>query len=198
MESNIYRLLNLPYTATEQEVEDAYTFENAKLSEDRFKSGSEGNDAARKLNDLNVEYRMYKEQLKQRKAGGITGFEEVDKLIKNNNIDGAQSLLDGMMDRNAEWHYMQSIILYKRDWITECRKHLTMAINLDPTNTKYKNALDKLDQVIGNGQANANNFGNQARYNNNQSSYRQGQSDALCNCLLCYCILQACAGGRGC
>ncbi|MCL1944709.1 MAG: hypothetical protein FWF56_02735 [Firmicutes bacterium] len=192
MESNIYKLLGLPNTAMPEEVENAYTFENAKLSEERFKSGIEGNEAARKLNDLNIEYRMYKDNQNQKQQGGNTGFEEVDRLIKSDNIDAAQSLLDGMMDRNGEWHYMQSIIFYKRDWISECRKHLNMAINLDPTNQKYKNALDKLDQVVGNGQANAQNFGSQARYSNNQSDYRRGQTDQLCNCLLCYCILSSC------
>jgi len=197
MDSNIFKLLGIPHTSSEQEVDAAYNALNAQLSEDRFKPGNEGNDAAKRLNDLNLEYRMYKEQQSRKQAGGNTGYDEVDRLIKENKIDQAQSLLDGMMDRNGEWHYMQSIIFYKRDWITECRKHLVTALQLDPGNQKYRNSLEKLDQVVGNGQSNANNFGDQTRYNNSQSAYQRGQQDALCNCMLTYCLIQMCCGGGG-
>ncbi|MDR3021663.1 MAG: hypothetical protein LBU60_03180 [Clostridiales bacterium] len=190
MDSNIFTILNLPYDATEQEVDQGYTVLNAELSEKRFASGEEGNSAARALNDLNTEYRIYKDDLKRKKQGGSTGFEAVDSQIKLGNIDAAQSMLDQIMDRNGEWHYMQSIIFYKRDWITECRKHLTIAVNLEPTNAKYKSALQKLDMVMSNGHIEAQYFGNNRQSGN--GSYARGQQDMLCNCMLGYCLAQLC------
>ena len=48
----------------------------------------------------------------------------MEKLIKNGNISAAQSLLDGVNERNAEWHYLQSVIFYKKNWISESEKQL--------------------------------------------------------------------------
>jgi molecular chaperone DnaJ len=197
MESNIHKLLSLQDNATFQEVEAAYNALYSRLSNDRFKSGQEGNDAARALHELNVEYRLYKEGVERMVKGGATGFEEVDALVKEGKVSQAQAILDSIIDRNGEWHYMQSIVLYRREWLTECRKHLVMAINLEPTNAKYKGALEKLDMIIGNGSINAQHLGNQHHHNDAHSQMRQ--NDMLCNCLAGACLAHLCCGaGRGC
>ncbi len=114
-----------------------------------------------------------------------------DSLIKEKKIDEAQRVLDNISDRNAEWHYLQSRIYYNREWISECKKHLEMAVNADPTNEKYKRTLDKLNQIIGNKNANPENLHSEdQRYQYEQQNMNAGNS--LLNCCSTYCLMSMC------
>ena len=59
-------------------------------------------------------------------------------------IERAQSLLDRIKERDAEWHYVQAAVDYYKRFYLECRKHLKKAIKLDPENGKYRAALEEL------------------------------------------------------
>ena len=114
-----------------------------------------------------------------------------DSLIKEKKIDEAQRVLDNVSDRNAEWHYLQSRIYYNREWLSECRKHLEMAVNADPSNEKYKRTLDKLNQIIGNKNANPENLHSEdQRYQYEQQNMNAGNS--LLNCCSTYCLMSLC------
>ena len=43
---------------------------------------------------------------------------------------------------------MQAIVFYKREWLTESKTQLEMALREDPDNTKYRSSLDKLNLTI--------------------------------------------------
>lgn len=114
-----------------------------------------------------------------------------DSLIKEKKFDEAQKVLDDINDRNAEWHYLQSRIYYNREWISECKKHLEIAISTDPTNDKYKRTLDKLNQIIGNKNANPENLHAEGQ----QAQFEQQNMDAgnsLLNCCSTYCLMSMC------
>jgi hypothetical protein len=75
-------------------------------------------------------------------------FSEIEKNIRENNLNLAQDLLDKFNDRNAEWHYLQSVVFYKKNWVNESKKQLEIAMNMEPNNSKYSNAYIKLKQKI--------------------------------------------------
>ena len=77
-----------------------------------------------------------------------TNYEEVERHIKNGNISAAQSALDDCNERNAEWHYLQSVVFYKKNWTSESKKQLEIALNMEPYNSKYSNAYAKLKQKM--------------------------------------------------
>lgn len=59
-------------------------------------------------------------------------------------LERAQKILDGMKERDAEWHYVQAAVDYYKRFYLECKKHLKKAIKLDPENGKYRAALEEL------------------------------------------------------
>jgi hypothetical protein len=113
-------------------------------------------------------------------------------LIKEKKYDDAQKVLDDVKDRNAEWHYLQSKIYYYREWISESKKHLELAIEGDPTNEKYKSTLDKLNQIIGNKNVNPEDLhsGDQSQMQYEQQNMSAGNS--LLNCCAANCLLNMC------
>lgn len=116
-----------------------------------------------------------------------------DSLIKEKKFDDAQRVLDNVSDRNAEWHYLQSRIYYNRDWISECKKHLEIAVNTSPDNEKYKRTLDKLNLIIGNKNTNPENLHvseDERRNHYEQQNINAGNS--LLNCCSTYCLMSMC------
>ncbi len=75
-------------------------------------------------------------------------YRKIEDQIKADNLTEAQQLLDDMNERTAEWHYLQSIVYYKKNWYLESKKQLQFALNMEPDNKKYKNSLDKLTKIM--------------------------------------------------
>lgn len=115
-----------------------------------------------------------------------------DSLIKEKKFDEAQRVLDDILDRNAEWHYLQSRVYYNREWIAECKKHLEIAISADPTNEKYKRTLDKLNQIIGDKNANPENLHANEQGYQNYEHQNMDAGNSLLNCCSTYCLMSMC------
>lgn len=142
----LYEIIGCSPEATDDELYSAYLALRNKYQNDRFLEGEAGNEAARKLTELNEAYSDLVEYRKNAAASGASapGFSEVDALIKAGKIDEAQAALDKFDERNAEWHYLQSVVFYKKNWANESKKQLEIAIAMDGANEKYKTAYDKL------------------------------------------------------
>lgn len=145
-----YKILGVSETATDAEIEEQYAKLKEKYSRERFYEGEIGNDAARNLTKLETAYA----EIKQNRGntmndnGTSANFSDVENLIKNGNLNDAQSRLDDISDRNAEWHYLQSVVFYKKNWMNESKKQLEIALNMEPHNQKYSDAYSKLKQKI--------------------------------------------------
>ena len=150
MNYNAYQFLGLTSSATREEVEEKYRILRAQYQRDRFLPGEEGNVAAENLQRLEIAYRDILIDLDERQSyqdfGNVYG--QIQQLIKENKVAEAQALLDDCSSRDAEWHYLQSIVYYKNSWYLESKKQLEFAIKLDPDNTKYANSYDKLKKII--------------------------------------------------
>ena len=124
---------------------------SALLSEDRFLEGEKGNEAASKLTELESAYREILSLRQEQSFSAQTDsglYKEVEDLIKNGNLSAAQDKLDSFNERGAEWHYLQSVLFYKKNWLNESKKQLEIAMQSDPTNAKYKDSYDKLVKKI--------------------------------------------------
>jgi len=133
-----YKILGLPVDATEEEIENAYHTLKDKYSRERFYEGEIGNEAARNLTKLETAYHeIISSKKKVENDEMVNDYSEVERLIKNGNINEAQGKLDDFSERNAEWHYLQSVIFYKKNWLNESKKQLEIALNMEPYNNKY-------------------------------------------------------------
>lgn len=142
-----YELLGLEESATDEEITARYQELRAKYNEDRWLDGEAGNEAARMLTKIDVAYKEILSARKERRENteGKNSFEEISELLKQDKISEAQALLDDFNERNAEWHYLQAVVFYKKNWTNDSRKQLEIAIEMDPQNTKYRSAYGKLN-----------------------------------------------------
>lgn len=67
------------------------------------------------------------------------------ELAEQGNTDDAQAVLDGIEERNGRWHYVQAQIYIKKNWQNEARKQFEIAVELEPENADYINALNNLE-----------------------------------------------------
>lgn len=145
-----YKILGVSEFATDTEIEERYNKLKEKYSRERFYEGEIGNDAARNLTKLETAYAEIKRDRgnKMNDNGTTANYSDVEQLIKDGKINEAQTRLDDISDRDAEWHYLQSVIFYKKNWINESKKQLEIALNMEPHNQKYSDAYSKLKQKM--------------------------------------------------
>ena len=108
-----YGVLGLTAESTQEELKARYEELKAQYGEQRFKSGAEGNEGARKLSELESAWDMISADFEKKQAKeefGDADYGAIDNLIKNGSYDDAQHKLDEITDRTAEWHYLQSIV----------------------------------------------------------------------------------------
>ena len=141
-----YEILQVSPDATDDEIKASYERLKAKYNEEKWQDGEAGNNAARMLGKLDAAYAEGMEERKERaqNTSGASSFEEVSAAIRSGDLSRAQSLLDEFNERSAEWHYLQSIVFYKKNWMNESKKQLEIAIQMDGSNAKYREAYDKL------------------------------------------------------
>ncbi len=141
-----YQILQVSENATDEEIKESYRALKQKYNEERWLEGEAGTQAARMLEKLDAAYEeIMTERREQRKnTDGNNAFEEVAELIRKGDVTGAQRKLDSFNERNAEWHYLQSVVFYKKNWMNESKKQLEIAIQMDGSNSKYRDAYEKL------------------------------------------------------
>lgn len=221
MSKNPYEILGVSATATRAEIDEAYYNLRDKYRLDMHCEGDIGKNAAIKLNELEEAYKdviidytgnssqFYSAETNNADVSGdpiVTDsiFSDVERLIKDKNFKEAQKALDNISERNAEWHFYQSAIYYKQNWLNESRSQLQIACNMDPSNKKYSDNLNKLNQKINS----ANNVSQTHSVGGNEG-YRRSYSDSdydarraedsccqACQCALCTnCLCNCCCRG---
>ena len=162
-------LLGLTEGATKEEITSAYEALRSKYLEERFMDGEIGNNAAKMLGAIETAYSELMGEFSERAAAddGEGSFARVEELIKAGDIAEAQRVLDAFNERGGRWHYLQSVVFYRKNWINESKKQLEIAIQLEPDNQKYKDTYKKLNEKI--------NYDSQNSANAGQSVY-QGQT----------------------
>ena len=147
--NNPFEFFGLDTDATQRALDVRYETLKKELQEQRFQPGEAGEDAARKLGLIDNYYADATAAIKARDHEGNDGaYIEVENLIKANNLGMAQSRLDEISSRDAEWHYLQSIIYYKQNWFLESKKQLEFAMSMDSSNPKYRDSYDKLTKIM--------------------------------------------------
>lgn len=145
-------ILGLSEGASEADIKSAYETLKAKYLEERFMDGEIGNNAAKMLTKIDNAYGELMGEMSEStsSAGGAQGdlFGQVENYLKEGNVQEAQRVLDSFNERGGQWHYLQSVVFYRKNWMNESKKQLEIAIQLEPENRKYKEAYKKLNDKI--------------------------------------------------
>ena len=174
MQNNPYVVLGIREGADRAEIDAAYEKLKKEYTDKMFIQGDEGAEAAKKLTEIKQAYEALTvtENKSQENYGykaqeETRTFADVEALIKSGNIDEAQRVLDNISDRSGEWHYLQSVIFYRKNRIAESKEQLEMAVKSDPSNVKYTDALNKMNNLGANGfYGNGNYYDPHMRYGN--------------------------------
>ena len=203
---DFYSIFGVNEDVTDEELTAAYERLREQYREERWQDGEAGNEAARKLTELENAYKELTEERK-RKSKNTTGessFEEIAQKLKDGDYNSAQAMLDDFNERGAEWHYLQAVVFYKKNWMNDSKKQLEIAMQMDPDNVKYRNAYGKM---------NAKNEYEQQSARNNQNPYESrrdmpdeepqmggnacGDCVSCCYTYLCIdCLYTMCCGCR--
>ncbi|MDE6585158.1 MAG: phage protease [Clostridia bacterium] len=188
-------ILGLSENATASDVKAAYERLRERYLEERFQDGEVGNNAARMLTKIETAYSELLSEIGENSARSDGGdlFERVEQYLKDGNIQDAQRVLDTFNERGGRWHYLQSVVFYRKNWINESKKQLEIAIQLEPDNAKYREAYRKLNEKISYdaNQQNASGQTYQGQTMNSQADDRQMGGSFCANCIEC-CYLNMC------
>ena len=206
MLEHYYMILNCNENSSDEDIQREYEALKKKYSEDRFLDGEAGNYAAKKLTEVETAYNEIMNSRKENKERSGNLFEEVEKAIRDGDLQAAQRFLDAFDERNAEWHYLQSVVFYKKNWKNESKKQLEIAMSMNSEEKKYKDAYNTLVEGINaennannqqNGNAGANDWNHSANmgYDERQMG---GMScmDTCCQIVACNALLNCCCNCR--
>ena len=209
MNKKFYDLLGVTEEMTDEQIAERYEQLKKKYSEDRFLEGEAGNEAAKMLNKIDVAYNEIMTERRESRMAGKTNssYTQVDQLTREGKFAEAQAALDEFNERPAEWHYLQSVVFYRKNWMNESKKQLEIAIQMDPNNEKYKTAYSKLKEKIeydkrkaetpegaGGAQQNGGGSNQQAQpdYDQPQMGGGGGLCESCATCCACNMLLNCC------
>jgi curved DNA-binding protein CbpA len=207
MSNEYYELLGVTEYASDEEIKENYIRLKKKYNEDRWLEGEAGNEAARMLNKIDTAYTeiMAARREQSRNTEGKDAYQEIAELLKADNLAEAQAKLDAFNERGAEWHYLQAVVFYKKNWSNESKKQLEIAMQMDPNNKKYQEAYGKLnaknDYAKQSAQSAPNNGENGEPVNDPNAEQMGGSACSDCaSCCYTYlcvnCLFNLCCGCR--
>ncbi len=196
-----YKVLGVSRNSTDDEIKKAYRDLARKYHPDNYVNNPLADLAQEKMKEINEAYDLI---MKERSGQGSTssyggssygrsggssytgygsssGYSRVRQLIMMGNLDAAEQMLNASSNHNAEWYFLMGSLNVKRGWYDEARSYLQTAVNMEPGNLEYRNALASL-----------NNMGMQYRQNGNIN----GMSTCdCCSSLICADCCCECMGG---
>ena len=148
---NEYEILNIPETATREEIRAAYRELARRWHPDRFMAGPERDWANEKMAAINAAYRACLDGARQRgkpsKEGESEALMRVQALIDDGKYQTARKLLMGFDTRCAEWNYLFGAVLLKLSETQKALIYLSVAAHQAPESVKYARALKEARQL---------------------------------------------------
>ena len=113
-------------------------------------------------------------------SGQSSVLQQARNAINPGNLSRAEALLANYSDHNAEWNFLKGVVCYRRGWMDEALRYYRTAVQMDPGNAEYRQALDYMEGT-------------------DDTAYRPGGSfGTLCSgnpCLSMCCLYTLCSSG---
>jgi len=140
---NGYSVLNLPPTASKEEVRRAYRELARRWHPDRFMEGPERDWANEKMAEINAAYHAcLREPFRTIEAAPEDHqLQRIEELINGGQYPMARQMLMNFATRCAEWNYLFGAVLLKTADVKKALIYLSVAAHQQPGNAKYARAL---------------------------------------------------------
>lgn len=160
-----YSILGVSQSASDDEIKKAYrdlarkyhpdNYQNnplADLAEEKMKEINEAYDVITKQRSGNYHqssgnYGSYNSAGQNRSYGNQDPtYARVRSLINAGNLSAAEQLLFQMPTKTAEWYFLSGSIAYRKGWLDEAKQNFNMAVQMEPNNMEYRQALAMMQQ----------------------------------------------------
>ncbi|AST56923.1 molecular chaperone DnaJ [Thermoanaerobacterium thermosaccharolyticum] len=161
---NPYEVLGLKEGASIEEVKRAYRELVKKYHPDQYADNPLKDLAEEKLREINDAYKAIMDGYagsnnynhdRSYNSGNTTYsdnesmYYEVINALNRNDLYAAENILNNMRDRSAQWYYLYGHINYRRGRFGEAYNCFRMAVNMDPNNMEYREALNNMEMQRG-------------------------------------------------
>ena len=153
-----YSVLGVNHNASDDEIKKAYRELARKYHPDNYANNPLADLAEEKMKEINEAYDTI---TKQRSGGGSShssgsyGYQggqqyrptsnptyaRVRGLINSGDLSTAERLLNETPGRDGEWYFLTGSIAYRKGWLDEAMQNYTRAVQMDPNNMEYRQAL---------------------------------------------------------
>ena len=147
-----YSVLGVSPGASEEEVKKAYRELARKYHPDNYHENPLADLASEKMKEINEAYDMITKGGSSSgyssggsySSSGYTGeYAAVRSAINSGDLDYAETMLKGFTVRNAEWNFLMGSLYYRRGWIYESQQYFQLAVQMDPNNMEYRQAMSR-------------------------------------------------------
>ena len=154
-----YKILNIPATATDEEVKKAYRELARKYHPDNYHDNPLADLAQEKMKEINEAYELIQKQRKV-SSGGYSGggsysgsyssassdptMQQVRLAINRGDLGTAERLLGAASAHTAEWNFLMGVVASRRGWLDEAKRYLETAVSMEPNNPEYRSALNAM------------------------------------------------------
>lgn len=155
-----YSVLGVNQNASDDEIKKAYRELARKYHPDNYQNNPLADLAEEKMKEINEAYDTI---TKQRSGGGYqqqsgSGYQQqsyaagnqvyahIRNLINSGDLATADRLLQDMPQKNGEWYFLYGSVAYRRGWLDEAMQCYTRAVQMDPGNMEYRQALAMMQQ----------------------------------------------------
>jgi predicted Zn-dependent protease len=159
-----YSVLGVKSDASDEEVKKAYRELARKYHPDNYQNNPLSDLAEEKMKEINEAYDTITKQRagggsyqQQQSSGGYNGayynsaasdpsYARVRNLINAGDLNTAERILQETPQRNGEWYFLTGSIAYRRGWLDEAAQNYSRAVQLEPGNLEYRQALAMMQQ----------------------------------------------------
>ncbi|MCI9155609.1 MAG: DnaJ domain-containing protein [Lawsonibacter sp.] len=193
-----YSVLGVSQNASDDEIKKAYRELARKYHPDNYQNNPLADLAEEKMKEINEAYDTI---TKQRSGGGSSsgsysggyggGYQQrgyanptyarIRNLINAGDLNQAEQLLYEVGQKDGEWYFLSGSIAYRKGWLDEAMQNYTRAVQLEPGNMEYRQALAVMQR------------GSMGGYR--PAGYSTGM-DAMDCCTTMMCLNCLCGGGR--
>ena len=163
-----YSVLGVSQNASDDEVKKAYRELARKYHPDNYQNNPLADLAEEKMKEINEAY----DTITKQRSGGYSGSSP-------GGYGGYQLYEVGQKD--GEWYFLSGSIAYRKGWMDEAMQNYVRAVQMEPNNMEYRQALSVMQR------------GNMGGYR--PAGYATGM-DAMDCCTTMMCLNCLCGGGR--
>ncbi|MEA4932442.1 MAG: J domain-containing protein [Lawsonibacter sp.] len=159
-----YSVLGVSQNASDEEVKKAYRELARKYHPDNYQNNPLADLAEEKMKEINEAYDTVTKQRsgggyqqtasgdyggyaqQSRSSAGSPTYTRVRNLINSGDLGTAERLLYEVPQKNGEWYFLSGSIAYRKGWLDEAAQNYTMAVQMEPGNIEYRQALSIMQQ----------------------------------------------------